>query len=126
MTAFSDPVVHESDIPIAVLYNDKIEYIRLLECEKQMPPLAIHFDISESFSGSTDHRLITLQAESYKTPFHIDIDLLSRDNAIYETKLEKINRSSKFKKFVPLELSDYLGETSDKKAVARFVVDLQK
>ena len=51
MNVMVNQQVRESLLPPQILYNDKIERIRLSEYDKEIPPQAIHFTISDGFSG---------------------------------------------------------------------------
>lgn len=86
MTAFMNPVVHESDIPLQVLYNQKIERIRVLEYERHSAPLPIMFDISECYDGMPSKRRIKIQSESAPKVYHFEVDLEDKTGPrIYET-----------------------------------------
>ena len=84
MTAFSDPVVLESSIPLIFFYNEKVERIRVLEYERHSVPLPIRFDVSESYSGGANTKLITIESESVKKPLHFDFNF-DKTKRIYET-----------------------------------------
>ena len=117
----------ESSIPLAVLYNTRVERIRVLEYEKNYPPQPVHFDISESYSGAAKKRLVKIYSDTVPEPHHFDIDLEhGKGPKIYETKLESVTRASRFKKNVQLNLSDYIRDKNDKTAVAKFVADMEK
>ena len=93
MTAFHDPIARESQLPIQVLYNAKIERIRVLEYERHSVPLPIKFDVSDGYSGVPSQKIIKIQSESAPKAFTFDVDLASDKNPrIYDTQLEKFNR----------------------------------
>ena len=50
----------ESPIPIQVLYNDKIERIRLDESDYNSPPTPLKFDISDSYTGLETTKLVRI------------------------------------------------------------------
>ena len=47
-----------------MLYNPKIERIRLAEYDEEVEPKPIQFDISDSYSGIEGRKLILLKSES--------------------------------------------------------------
>ena len=51
MTGMVNPVISESTLPIQVIYNSKIERIRILEFETEKAPQPVKFDISDAYSG---------------------------------------------------------------------------
>ena len=69
MTAFSDSVVLKSPIHLNVLYNQKIERIRVLEYENRSAPMPVKFDVSENYSGSPSKKMVTLVSESAPKPY---------------------------------------------------------
>ena len=64
MTAMINPQVFESDLPLQVLYNDKIEHIRMLEYNRDAAPHAIKFDLSDGLSGIESHKSLRIQSDS--------------------------------------------------------------
>ena len=93
MTAFRNPVVTESSIPIQVLYNMKIERIRILEYEKRSPPLPIHYNIAEAPSGQPSLKEVTIKSVSAPKDFVFEIDTADgKGPRIYETQLEQLTR----------------------------------
>ena len=50
--------INESPIPLQVLYNEKVERIRMLEHDMRIAPASIKFDISDGFTGVTSNKRI--------------------------------------------------------------------
>ena len=88
-------IIKESPVPLQVLYNRKIDRIRVLEFDMQIPPAAIKFDISDSYSGEKSKKLIRLNAESAPKPYVFEVDFSNdADNPrSYETNFEKFTRN---------------------------------
>ena len=121
MTAFCNPIVTISQIPIQVLYNEKTDSIRVFEYEKQTPPLPIRFDVSECYAGVEAVKLVKIESESAPETFFIELDLgRGKGPRIFETQTEKIIRQRRFKKEAPLVLSDFINGGKGTSGVADF------
>ena len=80
-------IVKESNIPLQVLYNRKVERIRVLECNTCQPPAAIRYEISDSYTGVNSKKLIQINCESAPKPYVFEVDFNDpMDNPmLYET-----------------------------------------
>ena len=118
------PLVFESKLPMQIIYNKKIEKVRVNEVLKKEAPQAIQFDISDCYSGATTKKLLKIKPEYAEKPLTIEVDLVRDNPRLYETKLEKFNRQVRHVIEVPLRLTDYT--RADGAGVGRFVEDLHK
>ena len=104
-----------------MLYNNKIERIRVLEYEKHSAPLPIKFDISDGYSGVPTQKIIKIQSESAPKVFNFDCDLASESNPrVFESQLEQFNRLCKFRNDKELFLTDYTKD-KDGNGVDKFI-----
>ena len=60
--------VKESEIPLSVLYNEKVERIRSTEQSVRSAPMAIRFKITDSHTGKSTRRHVELHCESVPGP----------------------------------------------------------
>ena len=74
MAPTSKGLVYECQLPLQVLYNRKIERIRVSEYEKHWAPRAIHFEISDSLSGQKTKKMIKIEPENAEKAHYFDID----------------------------------------------------
>ena len=122
-------IVKESSIPLQVLYNRKVERIRVLECDTNLPPAAIKFEISDSYTGVNSKKLIQITCESAPKPYVFEVDFNDEmDNPrSYETQLEKFTRDVRSKIGSPVKLIDYMRGATDFSAAAdKFTEDLHR
>lgn len=119
------PAVKECNIPMKILYNEKIERIRFAEYDCELPPNAIHFVIADALNGNESEKQVQIKAESTNKVYKLMVDLDS-DQKIYETQLEKLTRDIKFKKKKPLSLTDYTKSATGNSGVSQFIKDLKK
>ena len=121
MTGMVNPVIAESSLPIQVIYNSKIERIRILEFEIEKPPEPVKFDISDAYSASEYQKLVRIECSSAPKPYVLKIDLRSEKNpSIYETQMETFKRKNKSSKVQPLKLTDYLKRKNSKEGIEEF------
>jgi hypothetical protein len=66
--------VQESDIPLDVLYNLKIERIRATEDKQNAKPEPIRFQILESGTNKPNQRKVKFECESIPEPEELEID----------------------------------------------------
>lgn len=98
MTGMVNPVISESTLPIQVIYNSKIERIRILEFETEKPPQPVKFDISDAYSGLEYQKLVRIECSSAPKAYVQKIDLRSEKNPrIYETQMEAFKRKNRSK-----------------------------
>ena len=127
ITAMGKPRVTESSLPIQVLYNSKIELIRLNEFEANSVLQPIKFDISEDYTGVKTQKLVRLESVSAPKTYTLHVDLQRDKHArIYETQVENFQRAAKFKKKKPLLLTDFTKGATDNSGVKQFTEALHK
>lgn len=98
MTAFANPQVTESEIPIQIFYNPKVEQIRLLEYESRSQPFPIKFDVSDCYAGIPDTKLVKLESTSAPKTYVFEIDIgRGKGPKIFETQIERLTRNRRFK-----------------------------
>lgn len=116
----------ESPIPIQVLYNDKIERIRLDESDYNSPPTPLKFDISDSYTGVETTKLVRIWKESSSKSYVFEIDLSanSKGPQSFETKLEKYLRGNRVLNENPLRLTDYIKGKIGNGGVDQFINEL--
>lgn len=67
-----------SDIPLEVLYNEKIEFIRISEYAQMQPPLPITFNIQDSFADGPEIKKISFTCESAPKTYSLKLDINKR------------------------------------------------
>ena len=94
----SQPLVYESNIPLPVLYNTRMEKIKIADLLRKNEPQSIHFDISEALSGYANRKLVTIKPEGVpdgaKQAYHLELDFDDECDwpRLFETELEKFNK----------------------------------
>ena len=80
-------IIKESAIPLQVLYNRKVERIRVMEYDKSLAPAPIKFDISDSYTGVKSKKLIQILSDNAPKPYVFEVDLADDENnpRSYET-----------------------------------------
>lgn len=118
--------VKESTIPLEILYNNKVERIRTLEYSKNKPPMPIHFDISDSYSGVTTTKLIRIESVSAPKAYTFELDLIDKNRSKhFETSLEEIARKKRLSYEKPLLLTDFAKGSKDNSFVLAFIKELR-
>ena len=98
-----------------MLYNKKVETIRLIEYEGRVVPQPIHFDVSDSYAGIETTKLVRLESKSAPKAYTFEIDLAKGCGPkIFETQVERLNRNRKFKQDAPVVITDFIGGSKDK------------
>ena len=87
--------VKESDIPLEVLYNTKIERIRAIEHQAFKPPEPIRFTVLESVKENKNtHRLVKLECLSAPKVYEFEINV--KEQPIFvESHSENFNRNNR-------------------------------
>ena len=107
----ANPVVTESKLPLSLVYNDKIERIRVFEYESSTPPQPIKFEFSDGFAGIDAKKLVRISSVSAPKTYTLEIDLQKEKNPrVFDTQIGKIMRMNRFKKDKekPLLLTDFI------------------
>ena len=124
--------MYESKILLPVIYNTRVEKIKINDLLRKNEPQSIHFDISESLSGYANRKLVTIKPERVqegaKQAFHLELDFDDECDwpRLFETELEKFNKHVQKVDETPLNLSDFVSGHYDPDGVARFAEELQE
>lgn len=69
------PAVKECNLPLKILYNEKVERIRFAEYDCELPPNAIHFVIADALNGNESEKQVNIKSESANKVYKLTIDL---------------------------------------------------
>jgi hypothetical protein len=97
--------VRESELPLELLYNTKIERIRALEMKNNKQPEAIKFTLQESLKPG--FKKAKFDCPSFPTPQLLEINIANPPKFI-QGSTEKYNRNNIGKQTVDdIQLADY-------------------
>lgn len=111
--------VRESELPLELLYNSKIERVRALEMKNNLQPQAIKFTLQESLKPG--FKKAKFDCPGFPTAQVLEINIANPPQFI-QGDTEKYNRSNVGKQTVDdIQLADYTSRYPQTVAIAMFV-----
>lgn len=100
MTVIQHASVKESSFPLGLLYNKVVEQIRDSEYNREILSQPIKFKIDEAYVGVDQLKRVTIDCDSAPKPRSLELNL-AKTQALYDTQVERHNRSENFHKGPP-------------------------